>query len=310
MHETVLLHEAVDALNIHADGLYVDGTFGRGGHSSRILQQLSETGRLYAFDKDAAAIAHAREKFAGERRLVMNHASFAELAQVMTAAGLAGQVDGILLDLGVSSPQLDEAERGFSFLRDGPLDMRMNQAQGQTAAEWLNSAEQHDIRHVLRVYGEENFAGLIAKKIVDRRVEKPFERTLDLANFIEAIVPKKGKQVKHPATRTFQAIRIFINGELDDLEQLLADVVPLLKVGGRLVVISFHSLEDRMVKQFVREQERGPQLPRNLPVMDSQIQRKPHLKSVGKVIKAGVDEVAANVRSRSAVMRVAEKVAA
>lgn len=308
MHETVLLHEAVDALNIKADGIYVDGTFGRGGHSRLLLSKLSAQGRLIVFDKDEQAIAVARELQQQDARVQVEHASFAQLTDVLVREGLAGKIDGILLDLGVSSPQLDQAERGFSFMRDGPLDMRMDQTRGLTAAQWINSAEQYDIRHVLQVYGEEKFAGLIAKHVVEERAKKPFERTLELAQLISEVIPARAREKgKHPATRSFQALRIQINGELDDLQNLLAGVVPVMAEGGRLVVISFHSLEDRIVKHFIREQENGPQLPRYIPV--SSVKRGEHLKGVGKAIKAGDEEVSSNTRSRSAVMRVAEKVA-
>lgn len=308
MHESVLLHEAVAALNIKADGIYVDGTFGRGGHSRYLLSQLSEKGRLIVFDKDEQAIAVAKELAAEDPRVQVEHASFAQMNDVLARAGLAGKVDGILLDLGVSSPQLDQAERGFSFMRDGPLDMRMDQTRGVTAAQWINEAEQYDIRHVLQVYGEEKFAGLIAKHVVEARAKKPFERTLELAQLIAEVIPARAREKgKHPATRSFQALRIQINGELEDLQNLLDGVVPVLAEAGRLVVISFHSLEDRIVKHFIREQEKGPQLPRYIPV--STTTRGEHLVSVGKAVKAGDDEVSSNTRARSAVMRVAEKVA-
>lgn len=308
MHYSVLLQEAISALSINADGFYVDGTFGRGGHSSEVLKHLSDQGHLMAFDKDQDAIDFGQKKFAADARLSLQHASFADMKSVVDENNMLGKVDGILLDLGVSSPQLDEADRGFSFLRDGPLDMRMDNSSGQTVAQWLAVAERWEIKKVLHVYGEEKFAALIAKKIVERRDEHPFVTTLDLANFIEAIIPKKVqmKSKKHAATRSFQALRIFINGELEDLENLLRDVVDMLKPGGRLAVISFHSLEDRIVKVFIREQERGPQLPRNIPIIE--LQREPHVKSVGKAIKASVDELDVNVRSRSAIMRIAEKV--
>jgi 16S rRNA (cytosine1402-N4)-methyltransferase len=309
MHESVLLHESIAALNINAVGVYVDGTFGRGGHSSAILKSLNAEGMLIAFDKDEAAIAYSAKQFSGEKRLHLNHASFAEMKQIIERYGKLGQVDGVLLDLGVSSPQLDEGERGFSFMRDGPLDMRMDQSSGETAAQWLNHAAAEDIKHVLRVYGEEKFASLIAKKIVERRQEKAFERTNDLADFIRAVIPRGAQEKgKHPATRSFQAIRIYINRELEDLESVLDDIVSILKVGGRLVIISFHSLEDRIVKHFIRDQERGPQIPRNIPI--TVISREPHLISIGKPVKASVDEIENNVRSRSAIMRVAEKLAA
>ena len=310
MHYSVLLQESLAALAINADGLYVDGTFGRGGHTAEVLKRLSIEGRLIAFDKDISAIEFGQKKFSDDSRLALKHGSFSEMKEVVDALGLLGKVDGILLDLGVSSPQLDESERGFSFLRDGPLDMRMDNTSGQSVADWLAGAEQWEIKKVLHVYGEEKFAALIAKKIVERRDDQPFIRTLDLANFIEAVIPKKvqAKSKKHAATRSFQALRIHINKELYDLECLLADVLSILKPGGRLAVISFHSLEDRIVKHFVRDQEKGPQLPRNIPIIE--LKREEHMSSIGKAVKASVEELDVNVRSRSAVLRVAEKVAA
>jgi 16S rRNA (cytosine1402-N4)-methyltransferase len=298
------------AISINAEGLYVDGTFGRGGHSSEVLQCLSEQGRLMAFDKDLDAIEFGKQRFLGDERLSLVHASFADMKAVIEERGLLGKVDGILLDLGVSSPQLDEAGRGFSFLRDGPLDMRMDNTSGQSVAEWLAEAERWEIKKVLHVYGEEKFAALIAKKIVERRDEQPFTTTLDLADFIEAIIPKKVqvKSKKHAATRSFQALRIHINKELEDLENLLKDVLSILKPGGRLAVISFHSLEDRIVKHFIRAQEKGPTLPRNIPIIE--LKRDDHMISVGKAIKASVEELDENIRSRSAVLRIAEKVVA
>jgi len=302
LHRSVLLREAVDALVVDPAGFYIDGTFGRGGHSALVLEKLSPEGRLLAVDKDPQAIAYAGERFAGEPRFQIWHGSFADMDQA--AASMAGQVDGILLDLGVSSPQLDQAERGFSFLHDGPLDMRMDTSRGMSAADWVNSESEAELARVFKEYGEERFARRMAGAIVRRRGEKPFERTLDLAEVVKAANPawEKGK---HPATRVFQAIRIHVNGELDDLQQALEKSLSLLKPGGRLVVISFHSLEDRMVKRFIREKEKGPQLPRGLPVMESQIQKT--LKSVGKAVKAEGREIDENVRSRSAVMRIAEK---
>jgi 16S rRNA (cytosine1402-N4)-methyltransferase len=309
MHESVLLQESVSALKIDAGGIYVDGTFGRGGHSSAILEQLGPDGILIAFDKDPSAIEFAALQFANDARLVLHHGSFAEIGEVVARLGKSGMVGGILLDLGVSSPQLDEPGRGFSFLRDGPLDMRMDTSRGESAAAWLNRAESHEIRDVLRKYGEENFAALIARNIVEVRGAKPFTTTLQLANLVSAVIPDRAKERgKHPATRTFQAIRIFINQELQDLECLLQKVSGILKEGGRLVVISFHSLEDRIVKQFIRGEEQGPRLPRNIPI--TTIARGPHLVSVGKAVRASAEEVERNARSRSAIMRIAEKVAA
>ncbi|WP_444901089.1 16S rRNA (cytosine(1402)-N(4))-methyltransferase RsmH [Microbulbifer sp. SSSA007] len=302
LHRSVLLREAVDALITDPDGFYIDGTFGRGGHSAAILEQLGPKGRLLAVDKDPQAIEYAHQRFQSDSRFSIWHGSFADMDSA--AAEQSGRVNGILLDLGVSSPQLDQAERGFSFMQDGPLDMRMDTSRGLSAAQWVNTEDEAEMARVFKEYGEERFARRMAAAIVRRRVEKLFERTLDLAEVVKAANPawEKGK---HPATRVFQAIRIHVNGELDDLQSALDKSLQLLAPGGRLVIISFHSLEDRMVKRFIREKERGPQLPRGLPVMDSQIARS--LRSLGKAVKANEVEVDENLRSRSAVMRVAEK---
>jgi 16S rRNA (cytosine1402-N4)-methyltransferase len=305
-HSTVLLKEAVDGVAIDADGLYIDGTFGRGGHTAELLSRLSEKGSIIAIDKDLDAIAAGQARFAKEDRLTLVHASFAELAEIVKQAGKHGEVAGILLDLGVSSPQLDVAERGFSFLRDGPLDMRMDTSKGLSAAEWLASADEQDIAKVIKEYGEERFARRMAAAIVRERAEKPIERTVQLAKILADAHPA-WERGKHPATKAFQAIRIFINRELADLEDLLQQVIDSLTVGGRLVVISFHSLEDRRVKRFIRDQERGIKLPKNLPIPD--VDRGVRLVKVGKAIKPAVIEVENNVRSRSAVMRIAERVA-
>lgn len=303
-HQTVLLNEAVDALVQDVDGFYVDGTFGRGGHSARILERLSEKGRLLGIDKDADAIAVAHERFANEPRFEIAQGSFAALAELIEARGMTGRVQGLLLDLGVSSPQLDEAERGFSFLNDGPLDMRMDRSSGQSAAEWLATASETEIARVLKEYGEERFAKRMARALVNARAEQPITRTAQLAEIVKAANPawEKGK---HPATRAFQGIRIHVNNELSDLEAILSQALTVLAPGGRLVVISFHSLEDRLVKRFIRRQEKGQPLPAGLPVRDEQLDRT--LKSVGKTVRASALEVGANVRSRSAIMRVAEK---
>ncbi|WP_299942287.1 16S rRNA (cytosine(1402)-N(4))-methyltransferase RsmH [uncultured Microbulbifer sp.] len=302
LHRSVLLREAVDALVTDPDGFYIDGTFGRGGHSAAILKQLGPGGRLLAVDKDPQAIAYARRHFGTEPRFSIWHGSFADMD--LAAGEQAGQVRGILLDLGVSSPQLDQPERGFSFMRDGPLDMRMDTSRGISAAQWVNTEAETEMVRVFKEYGEERFARRIAAAIVRRRTEKPFVRTRDLAEVVKAANPawEKGK---HPATRVFQAIRIHINGELDDLKSVLEKSLALLAPGGRLVIISFHSLEDRLVKRFIREKERGPQLPRGLPIMHSQIARS--LRAVGRAIKAAAFETEDNQRSRSAVMRAAEK---
>jgi len=303
-HQTVLLNEAVDALVQDVDGFYVDGTFGRGGHSARILERLSEKGRLLGIDKDADAIAAAHKRFANDARFEIAQGSFAALAELVDARGMTGKVQGLLLDLGVSSPQLDEAERGFSFLNDGPLDMRMDRSSGQSAAEWLASAPEAEIARVLKEYGEERFGKRMARALVAARAEQPITRTSQLAEIVKAANPawEKGK---HPATRAFQGIRIHVNNELSDLEAILAQALTVLAPGGRLVVISFHSLEDRLVKRFIRRQEKGQPLPAGLPVRDEQLDRT--LKSVGKAVRASDIEVGANVRSRSAIMRVAEK---
>ena len=305
-HSTVLLKEAVDGVAIDADGFYIDGTFGRGGHTAELLSRLSEKGSVIAIDKDLDAIAAGQARFAKEDRLTLVHASFAELAEIVKQAGKHGEVAGVLLDLGVSSPQLDVAERGFSFLRDGPLDMRMDTSKGLSAAEWLASADEQDIAKVIKEYGEERFARRMAAAIVRERAEKPIERTVQLAKILADAHPA-WERGKHPATKAFQAIRIFINRELADLEDLLQEVVDSLTVGGRLVVISFHSLEDRRVKRFIRDQERGIKLPKNLPIPD--VDRGVRLVKVGKAIKPADIEVENNVRSRSAVMRIAERVA-
>lgn len=305
-HDSVLLDEAIDALVVDPDGCYVDGTFGRGGHSRAILSRLSPAGRLLVIDKDPQAIAYAEEHFASDDRVIIGHASFADMQALAEEHQLAGRVVGVLLDLGVSSPQLDDPQRGFSFTQDGPLDMRMDTSRGQSAAEWVAEASEQDIATVLKEYGEERFAKRMAKAIVAERARKPIVTTGHLAEVVKQANPawEKGK---HPATRAFQGIRIYINRELDDLVKVLDQAVDLLAVKGRLVVISFHSLEDRIVKQFIRKQEQGDPLPRHLPVMASQINQR--LKRVGKAVKASEQELKTNVRARSAVMRVAEKVA-
>ena len=305
-HATVLLKEAIDALAVDPDGFYIDGTFGRGGHSAELLSRLSQQGSVIAFDKDPDAISAGRERFSDDNRLNLVHASFADLRDVVEQAGKHGSVSGVLLDLGVSSPQLDQAQRGFSFLRDGPLDMRMDTSKGQSAAQWIASADEQEIAQVIKEYGEERFARRMAAAIVRERADKPIERTVQLAKILAAAHPA-WERGKHPATKAFQAIRIFINRELMDLEALLEQVIDTLAVGGRLVVISFHSLEDRRVKRFIRDQERGIKLPKNLPIRD--VDRGVRLIKVGKPIKPQEVEVNSNVRARSAVMRIAERVA-
>ncbi|SIS23567.1 16S rRNA (cytosine1402-N4)-methyltransferase [Aquipseudomonas alcaligenes] len=305
-HITVLLDEAVEALAVRADGCYMDGTFGRGGHSRLILERLGPDGRLLGFDKDPQAIATGNALAAEDGRFVVVQRSFADLGEEAVARGLLGKVDGLLLDLGVSSPQLDDAERGFSFLNDGPLDMRMNPDAGISAAQFIASASADEIARVFKEYGEERFAKRMARAVVERRELKPFERTADLAQVLTDANPawEKGK---NPATRAFQGLRIHVNNELGDLERGLDAALEALAVGGRLVVISFHSLEDRIVKQFMKRQAKGEadNLPRDLPIIPKAFE--PRLKLLGKPIYAGEAELKANPRSRSAVMRVAEK---
>lgn len=304
MHQTVLLREAVEALVTATDGVYVDGTFGRGGHSREILSVLGEKGRLLAVDKDLQACAVAAEFKESEGRFDFEHTSFAQLPHQLRRWGI-GAVDGILLDLGVSSPQLDEAERGFSFSHDGPLDMRMDTTSGETATDWLATVKHGDLARVLREYGEERHAGRIASAILRERELSPITTTARLASVVAEANPSWEKH-KHPATRSFQAIRIFINRELDDLKIFLEESVELLAPGGRLVIISFHSLEDRLVKRFMRTKSRGVQPPRGVPVRDVDIDRQ--LKILGKPVKAGAEELGGNPRARSAVMRVAERI--
>jgi 16S rRNA (cytosine1402-N4)-methyltransferase len=302
-HVTVLLEEAVEALAIKADGVYMDATFGRGGHSRRILAELNEKGRLIAVDRDPDAIDAGRAINDSRFRLV--HRAFGEIAEAAHEAG-AYDVDGILFDIGVSSPQIDDGERGFSFRHDAPLDMRMDTTQGETAAEWLARAEIREITEVIRDYGEERFAFQIAKKVVAARLEQPIVTTGQFAALVRATVRTR-EPGQDAATRSFQALRIHTNQELGQLEIALPQALDLLKPGGRLVVISFHSLEDRIVKNFMREQATADSLPKNLPLRADQLP-KPKLRLVGKAVKASVAEVAANPRARSAVMRVAEKI--
>ncbi len=305
-HITVLLEEAVEALAVRADGCYLDGTFGRGGHSRLILQNLGPEGRLLGFDKDPQAIATGQTLAAEDGRFVIVQRSFAELGAEAQARGLAGKVSGILLDLGVSSPQLDDPERGFSFMNDGPLDMRMDPSRGVSAAEFVNTAPAEEIARVFKEYGEERFSRRMAGAVVARRETQPFERTGDLAEVLKVANPawEKGK---NPATRAFQGLRIHVNNELGDLEAGLEAALEALEVGGRLVVISFHSLEDRIVKLFMRKLVKGEadNLPRNLPIRHQAFE--PRIKLIGKAQFASDDETRANPRSRSAVMRVAEK---
>ena len=304
-HQSVLLDESVASLNIRPDGNYIDATFGRGGHARAILQQLNEQGRLIAFDLDPEAINYAKKEFADEPRLTIEHCNFEQVANVIAQLGLAKKIDGVLMDLGVSSPQLDDAERGFSFLRSGLLDMRMDTSQGETARQWLSKVKHNDLAYVLRKYGEEKFAKRIATAIVETRAEREITETGDLAEIIANAIPVKEKH-KHPATRSFQAIRIYINQELQAVEKGLEGAASVLAKKGRLSVISFHSLEDRIVKRFMRDMSSRPKLPAGLPVMEADIVVPFQL--VSKSIVAGEAELGLNPRSRSARLRVLERV--
>ena len=302
-HRTVLLEEAVDALAIKPGGRYVDATFGRGGHSRRILQGLNAEGRLIALDRDPAAVAAGRQ--IADPRLKVIHAAFSGMQEALRAEGVE-RVEGVLLDLGVSSPQLDEAQRGFSFRLDAPLDMRMDTSRGQTAAEWLAQASQRELAEVIKNYGEERFANAVAKAIVAARSGGAIATTRQLAEIVASAVRTR-EQGQHPATRSFQAIRIHLNQELEELSLALPQAVAALKPGGRLVVISFHSLEDRIVKRFLRDESRPPQLPARLPLRAAELPP-PRLRLVGKPIMPTAAEIDANPRARSAVMRVAERI--
>lgn len=304
LHRPVLLSEALEALAIVPGGLCMDLTFGRGGHAAAILDRLGPAGRLVVLDQDPDAIAAAQERFGNDARVTIRHGTFAGAAAVAAELGITGQVNGILMDLGVSSTQLDDPRRGFSFMRDGPLDMRMNTGAGESAADWLAHAPETGIAQVLREYGEERFSRRVARAIVAERQQQPIRTTAHLRSVVARAIPSR-EPGKDPATRTFQAIRIHINHELEALRQCLDQVIDLLGVGGRLAVISFHSLEDRMVKRFIRHQARGDEFPRGMPIPDAA--RRPRLRAIGKAIHPGAAEIGRNPRARSAVMRVAEK---
>lgn len=305
-HRPVLLDEALEALHIDSDGIYVDGTFGRGGHTEAILRQLGPQGRVLSIDKDPDAVNVARQRFAVDARFAVERGSFARLQEFVEQRAWAGRVRGVLLDLGVSSPQLEDARRGFSFQHDGPLDMRMDPDSGMSVAQWLAHAQERDIADVIKEFGEERFARRIARALVEARTATPITTTRQLTEIISAAVPRR-EPGKHPATRSFQALRIFINHELDDLSAALLQALHVLAAGGRLVVISFHSLEDRIVKQFFRNQAVGDNFPRGMPVTADQM--RPRLRLIGKPAYPSDTEISANPRARSAVMRVAEKLA-
>jgi 16S rRNA (cytosine1402-N4)-methyltransferase len=306
-HTPVLLAEVLAGLEVRVDGRYCDATFGRGGHTAAILAALGPAGRVFAIDRDPEAIAAGRERFAAEPRLTLIRGSFVQLEQLVRAAGLAGELHGVLLDLGVSSPQFDEARRGFSFMQDGPLDMRMDNESGQSAAQWLARASEREIADVLFKLGEEKFSRRIARAIVATRATTPLVTTRQLADLVAGAVPTR-EPGKHPATRTFQAIRIHVNGELDAVAAVLPQAVSLLAPGGRLCVISFHSLEDRLVKRFMRRESLGDPVYAELPVVPPHA--RPRLRLIGGATLPTAAEVERNVRARSAVLRVAERLAA
>jgi 16S rRNA (cytosine1402-N4)-methyltransferase len=303
-HVPVLLAEVLQALNLRPEGTYVDATYGRGGHAQEMLKRLGPQGRLVALDRDPQAVEDARRRFRGDTRFEIHRGPFSMLGETVEHLGLMGRVDGILFDLGVSSPQLEDATRGFSFRNDGPLDMRMDPSCGESASEWLNRTEDEEIARVLRDYGEERFARRIARTIVRERTENPITTTARLRDVIARAVPTR-ERGKDPATRSFQAIRIFINRELDEIAQALPQALCALAPRGRLAVISFHSLEDRIVKQFLRREAKGPELPPELPVRADEYPAP--IRLVGKAVMPGDDEVARNPRARSAVLRVAER---
>jgi 16S rRNA (cytosine1402-N4)-methyltransferase len=306
-HVPVLLGPVLDGLDIKQDGYYVDGTFGRGGHSGEILNRLGPNGRLIGIDRDPDAIASAPTSLTDDPRFELQRGEIAQLKSIIGEKELTGEVDGLLFDLGVSSPQLDEAHRGFSFLRDGPLDMRMDPDSGTSASDWLQAVEPRELTRTLRVYGEETHARRISDAVIAARDNSPIRTTLELAALVEAAVPAKTRAKKrHPATKTFQAIRIAINGELEQLEAVLDQSVDVMAKGGRLCVISFHSLEDRMVKRFIRNAASEPEQYRGMPSMPDEL--RPKLRAVGKVVVATDDETKSNRRARSARLRIAERI--
>lgn len=306
-HTPVLLQEVLAALRVREGGRYLDATFGRGGHTAAILQRVGEQGRVVAIDRDPQAIRAGHERFAAERRLTLVHSPFSELMRVVMEMGLVGRFDGVLLDLGVSSPQLDDALRGFSFAHDGPLDMRMNDSSGMTAAAWLAKVPEHELARVIREFGEERFAKRIARAIVQSRNVQPITRTTQLAEIVANAVPTR-EPGKHPATRTFQAIRIQVNHELEEIETALSGTLAVLAPGGRLCAISFHSLEDGLVKRFMQQQSQEDPIYAGLPMVPEHA--RPKLTRVGRAVHPSAAEVASNPRARSAIMRVAERVAA
>ncbi len=302
-HYSVMLDEAIKALFVRENGKYADCTYGRGGHSRAILSALGPEGVLLTLDSDLDAVRHAKKTFANDSRVIVEHSVFSKIKKIVEKHNLTG-LDGVLLDLGVSSPQLDNAERGFSFRLDGPLDMRLDRTAGKTAADWLQKASQKEIEEVLKNYGEERYFRRIARALVTERDKYELDSTGDLAEVVKKAIPTLEKN-KHPATRVFQAIRIHINRELDELTQCLQQIIGLMNSGGRLVIISFHSIEDRIVKNFFKSKAQGDYLPRKFPIKDTDIKRT--IRVLGKPLKASAEEIFKNRRSRSATMRVAEK---
>ena len=303
-HKPVLLEEAIEALAIIPDGMYIDGTFGRGGHTRAIMERLGPKGRLFALDKDWAAIAYAKTRFSQDERFQIRQGSFAGLTEAAQEWGIVGKLNGILLDLGVSSPQFDDAERGFSFMQAGPLDMRMDSQQGLNATQFINEAKESDLADVFFTYGEERYSRRIARAIVMERSKAPIQDTITLAEVVKAAHPKWEKH-KHPATRVFQAVRIYVNQELTDLEACLAQTLEVLAGRGRLAVISFHSLEDRIVKQFMQRAEQGVRIPKHIPVKANHLEGR--LRRIGRAIKPTEGEIHNNIRARSAILRIGEK---
>ena len=304
VHIPVLVKEVVQGLNVRADGIYVDCTFGRGGHSKAILEQLGSNGKIYAFDKDPEAIKAAKRMFTDDSRAQFYHTAFSNIFRILEDIGMVGKIDGIMFDLGISSPQVEDPHRGFSFSQNGNLDMRMDTTTGMNAAEWLNKATTNEITHILKEYGEEKFAYRIAKAITEARISNPLSTTLELSELISSVVPVREKK-KHPATRSFQAIRIYINNELEEIAKGLVQSFELLDIKGRLAVISFHSLEDRIVKRFMREYSENDPFPKDIPITADRV--KPRLRIIGKKIRADESELGRNLRSRSATLRIAEK---
>lgn len=304
-HQPVLLDEVLAALNIRPDGCYIDATFGRGGHSRAVLELLNDKGRVIALDQDPQAIEYGKQKFAKDKRIEFEHCNFSQVKAVITARQKDLNINGIIMDLGVSSPQLDDAQRGFSFLQDGPLDMRMNTSKGENAAQWLARVEMYDLTNVLKRFGEERFARRIATAIIEARQQEEITSTAKLAQIISDAMPVKEKH-KHPATRSFQAIRMVVNNELQTIEQGLENSAAVLTVGGRLAVISFHSLEDRLVKRFMRKLTKGPEYPAGLPIRS--VDEDQPYRLFGKPCISSEEEIIKNPRARSARLRVLERV--